>query len=188
MKEPRSLLLRQIVIANWLTDPDWLEADGSDARYVEPSWLPAGELSASVLRDLTSKTGELSVFQVDTSVDPRPTILRIGAAMYAKRPRVDDFEYCLFEEALLDRVRIEVDDEEIGATPDEEINRLHLNMVRLTVRKVSGLAEALKRYSRRDRILRDEVHRAIADGMRSGNLEPTMVHIELRKKIESASI
>jgi hypothetical protein len=95
-----------------------------------------GEIIADPMSDfLPTDKGTLSVYLVENN---KQYIDRVIAAMAATRQDVDKFEYAIVELQDLESRGFETEIQ-LGTTPDEEVNRWHLNIVKLSTQKILDL-------------------------------------------------
>ena len=175
------VFLRKIKMNRWLTDPAWLEGEG---YYSEPAWLPAGEIRADSLADLNSSAGTISVYSVHRADEAG--LLRVAAALIATTQNVQDFDYCLFDEAMLQRTGIRVEQTQ-GTTPHAAVNQLHFDLVEMTARKAVALAiELKKRDGDRHRFHAKKIAPALQYALDRGEYDESRVDSKLLAKLRTA--
>jgi hypothetical protein len=119
-------------------------------------------MPADPLGDLATKDNALSVWFVD---DGKSNLKRIAAALAARCDHVSNVDYALFDQAMLDRLDIQME-KSYGGTPDDYANRnWHYDLVKLSGRKLLELAGAVLANSERKRLPGKEVERLVADGV-----------------------
>lgn len=148
----------------------------------DPPWLGANDAVGDQVSDLKTSENRLSVFEVPPA-DPS-TPLRIAAALTAARERLDDVEYCLFDDATLSRIAVRTKAAP-GRTPDPLVNSWHKDLVELSGNLLTNLAMEL-RLIEKGRVLREDLQKellaAIREGTRfSGRGEPNIAKY-FRKK------
>jgi hypothetical protein len=108
--------------------------------YPEIPWLPPGDALGDALRDLRSKRGVLSVFEIEDDASAAH-IERIVVAIAAKgKEEPVDVAYRLFDPRAVLALGIIVDAKQRGETGDDEINEVHRNLVQLSAEKLGRLA------------------------------------------------
>ena len=70
------------------------------------------------------------------------TAERAAIAYAAGKTKIDDLEYAVFDAADLEPLGIEIQ-VSLGDTPDSAVNELHRELLNMTVRKSSGLAQVI---------------------------------------------
>ena len=153
------VLLRQLRIKNcWRTD--------------EPlPWLGTGEVPADPLANFKTGNNTLSVFVVEGD---RRRIERIAAAMAATATHLDDFEYVVFDQNVLQPVGIQIIKVE-GDTVDSIVNDWHMDLVELSAAKVAELARILVPNCEPDMVTAKRVVEVLADIIASGSVSRQVV-------------
>jgi hypothetical protein len=111
----------------------WLETS--------PAWLPAGEATADEVTNLKTSNNELSVYAVSRD---DTTAFRVATALAASRQKLQDFDYILFEDAVLIGLDIRVKSSS-GTTPDAEVNTWHSDLIQLSGTTLARLAAELRK-------------------------------------------
>ena len=148
-------------------------------RTPDLAWVPQGDLPADPLYDLRTEENQLSVFMIR---DDRSNLDQVVVAIAAKWERLDNFDYALFDQETVARLRIDLH-ETAGDTPDAAANRWHRDLVNLTGQKLVALAVAIWACGERQRKLQKEMKRLLAEAVSSGRIDPNALTPELRKKI-----
>ena len=150
--------------------PNYLRSISEKRWYTHPDviWLEQDELQADALADLNTTDGNLSVFQVSENI----TAERITIALAATRRSVGTAGYVLFEESVLDPLKLELK-KTPGKTPDEAVNGVHYNVTHIPAHKLLELAVAIL-PCQQNTLLKDEVRQKLALGIKEKRLDPTM--------------
>jgi hypothetical protein len=75
------------------------------AKWLDPDWLPPGELPGDALVDLRTQNNELSVWRIEP--DNRNLDDVIAALASNKTGHVDKFDYVLLDDAVVERLGID---------------------------------------------------------------------------------
>lgn len=137
------------------------------SRWAPPDWLDPnqGDLPADALADLHTYRNALSVWVADSPEDTD----RIIIALAATRDDVQHVDFAVFDDATLADAGIVIESRS-GETPDDEVNRLHCNIERLTVRQVAALAAAIARGDH-ERRMPGSIRDGLTDALQSGRLD-----------------
>ena len=157
------------VTIRMITQSRWLDT---------PPWLPAGGVPADSITDLKTSGNVLSLFVLPSDDDT--ALLRLAAAMVAKRDRLGHFEYFEFLESELLRLTLKVVQSR-GDTCDDVVNTWHVNLVELDGNRLLALTGFL-RSLKAGRLFKPEVAAEIAVGVKQGRFsrEPKCID-EMRK-------
>lgn len=104
-------------------------------------WLEAGLLPGDAVSQLRSADNKLSVFSVSTEEQINRVIAAL--AIGRKHNKVDRLDFALLDEESIHDLSIEVDDESIGITKDEEVNNWHSDLIHLDSEKIFAIANYL---------------------------------------------
>ena len=104
--------------------------------WFEEPWMSAEDVPATALGDVDDCN--ISVYEVvdDESAE------RAAIAYAAGKSKIDDIEYAVFDAAELEPLEIEIQATS-GTTPALAVNDLHRELLNMTVRKSSGLAQVI---------------------------------------------
>ena len=142
-------------------------------------WLPEGELQADALDDLKTTNNTLSVYWVD---DSQENLERVVIAFAANRDSFAQVDYALFDKQILSDLNIEFD-KSPGDTPDEEVNKWHLDLVELTASKRFELAMKIMVQAQKRRIPKKTIEKRIIKAVKSKQLSLDKMHQNLQTKI-----
>lgn len=126
-----------------------------------------GSIQADALKNFKTTANKLSIFRID---DVHRQLVRVLVAIAAGGDKVDHCDYVLFDIGIITELGIKLA-EIPGDTLDEEINQLHLDLVRLSGEQVLALAQRLQESGEIGRIGPKEMGKAIAEGVKQGNIE-----------------
>ena len=150
-----------------------------DRWFVHPEieWLGPGELQADALIDLRTQGNALSVFELDSTVNPE----RITIAVAAGRQKVDDTGYAIFDQDAVEALGIEIRRTQ-GGTADVTVNALHCDLCVRTATMLVALARAIAQGTITP-ILRKRVGELLKTGLESRQLDSGKVNPDLRKSL-----
>lgn len=144
-----------------------------------PDWLPPGELLADVLRGLRTYDGDLSTFVIDSNLNE---LNRVAAAFACTRHKPEYLDYVLLPKSEVENAFVLQTSP--GGTPDEEVNKLHLDIVHLTPRKLCDLARLIGQY--RDsmkRIPKDDIENEIRSNIELDYIDCSKIKTGIRKLV-----
>ena len=158
--------LRMIRQARWL-------------KYPDLQWMSQGDIQSDALRDLQTEDNKLSVYRIGSEEITE----RIVIALAANRNTFSNLDYAIFEEKDLESANIQIR-QQTGETPDEEINKLHYDLVNLTVERIVQLAEIVA-VAQQDRKLRKQIEAGINLAVHAGHLDKDRLGPQLLAKLEN---
>jgi hypothetical protein len=144
------------------------------------SWLPPSALQADVLKDLSTTGNKLSVFVIE---EESVAIERIAVAMATTKQYFKEFDYALFDYGVLDDLAIK-HEKTYGATPDSVVNAWHLDLVELTVDKITAVARTIRQNGTLNRIREKTIASLTVAAVRANRLEMGAMPPEMRERIE----
>jgi hypothetical protein len=160
-----SLVLRKIRKSKWY-------------RHDGVNWLPDNSLQADTLVDLKTQNNALSIYLVQ---DDESDLERLIAALAATGDNLANFDYALFDEAILREANLKIRSQP-GGTPDQIVNAIqHRDLIELTTDGVLLLARAI-RDGRRERKMDAEVSALITKSIKDGHFALETLKPELRKR------
>jgi hypothetical protein len=151
--------------------------------YPEISWLSPGDALGDALRDLKSRRGVLSVFEVDDNASAAH-IERIVVAIAAKaKEEPVDVAYRLFDPREVAALGILVDPRVRGTTGDDEVTECHRNLEQLSAEKLGRLAGAMAK-GRRGEVLSKKFAMILRKEVASERLKLSGIHGKLRDSLQ----
>lgn len=157
--------LRMTRQARWLTYPD-LE------------WMSPSEIQSDALGDLQTKDNKLSVYRIENEEEAE----RVVIALAANRDNLANLDYAVFEDTILESTDIAIR-QQTGETPDEEVNRLHYDLIGLTVGRLAQLAEVLSK-GQHDRVPRKQIAAGLRRSVVAGMLDRSRLSPQLLERIK----
>lgn len=100
-----------------------------------------GGLQADALNNFITKSNSLSVFVINKE-DLVSDVLNVLVAITATRDVIKEVDYALFEPSILNDLSIKTS-HDLGTTPDNEINKKHLNLINLNANQIVELAMSI---------------------------------------------
>lgn len=158
-----AIMLRKIEWRRWYKDKEMF------------SWLGEGEIPADPLTDLKTTQNNLSVFYIK---EDHSNLNDIIAAMAATRDYAANFDYLLFDEQICSELSIEIKDTK-GATPNEEVNKWHRDLMELSADKLLNLSKLFYEKGKTKRMQEKEVTTKIASASLVGKIP--IVFLEQKK-------
>ena len=143
----------------------------------KPDWVKEDEIPADPVFGLQTQNNTMSVWVVDNDSAHIERIIGALAATKTKQS-LQNFEYVLLDSKIVADIGIKTLRTE-GKSPDKELNKLHLDLVEISARKLLKLTETtLKKIWQKDinlvdRKLRKTVARYIFDSVHKGHINPT---------------
>lgn len=162
------LLLRKIRKARWYQN------EGAH-------WLPAGEVQADALGDLTTKNNELSVWYVN---DNRSNLEQVVTALATAVDHISNLDYALFDHQLVHDINIRVS-ETRGSTPDETANTTwHRNLIELSANKLSNLASGILARAEKKRVEERRIVELTKQAVTSGRIQRSNLKDGIQARID----
>ncbi len=144
-----------------------------------PGWVSDGELLGDALRGLNTSDGDLSTFVVDSNLKE---LRRVAAAFACTRHKPDYVDYVLLP---MNAVEAEFTlSKSAGGTPDDKVNKLHRDIVKLTPSRLAELAYLIGQY-RCDikRIPKQEIESEIRSGIDSKFIDCSKIKTGIKKHV-----
>ncbi len=166
-----SSVLRTIRYSKWWKNPD-------------VSWLPPGELQADALRDIRTIRSALSVYLLGSEISRA----RIIGALAAKKDRLSQVDYVLLELNFLESTGLILrNTPEHGKTFDNDVNKVHYDIVNLSPLKLYELAQYISKRVTDKRCLcnKAEVAEFINHSIDSGYIDKNMLKDRLVRKLQN---
>ena len=166
-----SSVLRIITYSKWWKNPN-------------VSWLPSGDLQADALRDIQTKESALSVYSMSDGI----AFGRIIGALAAKRDSLSQIDYVLLElDFLKSQGFILHNTPEHGKTFDNDVNKVHYDIVNLSPLKLYELAQYISRrvVAQRHLCSKDEVAEFIIASLSLRHIDENMLKNKLVKKLQN---
>lgn len=142
------------------------------------------EVQADALLDLRTSANELSVWRVGDEAD---CLSRATVALALQRQSLQEYDFGLFTEDAVRALDIELCNTE-GNTADPEFNNRHVDLVKLTARKVADLAALIRREQNIKRhtfaTIKADTKKLIEDG----HINIDRLNPEIRKSLQKYNL
>jgi len=131
-------------------------------------------VQADAMKNFRTSENTLSVFIADDA----NIIPRILAAIAANCTSIDKVDYAIFDTNILDQHGIKYK-KCLGDTPDEDVNKLHVDLEYLTASQVCSLAQDIQDKGSLDRFSKKCIKDAIINGIDNEYLNRELVKVKL---------
>lgn len=139
-------------------------------------WLPAGEYPAAPFSDFRVSECEDSVWHVDENGS---NLLRLVAALAARRQNREKFDYVVVETSLVRGLGISIK-ETTGNSADPDANaKWHRDLVELTGSRLLAWIQAIHDHGEFCRVSEKRVVELLVSGMGSGQLDKSRIDPKL---------
>lgn len=134
-------------------------------RYLDAEMgAEVGGVQADALKNFKTSSNTLSVFNIEAiSLD------RVLAAYAGGRDHVEHVDFAIFSSDILAENSINTSNN-VGKTPDSEVNKAHIDLVKLNANQVLKLATAIQERAELRRKKKDEIGRLIAHAIQEGHI------------------
>jgi hypothetical protein len=109
----------------------------------------------------------LSVWKIDQD---RSNLERVVSAVAAKRDKVDNLDYILFDSSLIDVLGIPANEVK-GGTDDEVANDWHRDLINLSGLKIVGLVKLMLEKGDNFRISKKKIKALVLDGIQKKEIQ-----------------
>ena len=137
-------------------------------------WLEEGDIPADPLDNLSTLQNKLSVFEVN---DDLSRIERVAAAMATRKELIQEFDYIVFDQELLEEIGIAINLVG-GDTPDNKANSWHRDLIQLSATKLVELAKRLVPTTEPDQILPKRIREVLINIVASGEIDWNQVNLK----------
>jgi hypothetical protein len=135
-----------------------------------------GELRPKVLQDFKTNNETLSFYMIDVDdKDFEGKLKRIAAALCSIRENVPVFDYVFVPESEFQELGLKIK-EDIGTTPDKEVNEWHRNVIVESAYQLVSVARLVARSDPKQ-MGRDNAIRAVKEGLSNGSLDVSKVNL-----------
>lgn len=159
-----SFILRKIRKAKWYKNSN-------------VGWLKEGELQADALVDLKTDSNRLSVYYVEAD---ESNLERIITALAATSDSPSNLDYALIDTLILDQLGIQTLAIP-GVTPDEKVNKWHIDLTELTAAALYNLAQQIHTNAKMNirRKAEKDIKELLKDGILKDQLDKTKMKREM---------
>ena len=141
-----------------------------------------GGLQADALKNFKTSENTLSVFKVDEN-NRQESVIRILVALACGRQSLDKVDYALFDSDIIKKLDIQFDEIE-GTTPDQTVNKLHIDLKKLSGNIICELAKSIQNSGEIDRLYPKDIEKAINKGIEKKQLQIEKINSQLLGKIK----
>ncbi len=141
-----------------------------------------GGLQADALKNFKTSENKMSVFKVDED-NKQESVIRILVALACGRQSLDKVDYALFDSNIIKKLDIQVDEIE-GTTPDQTVNKLHIDLKKLSGDIICELAKSIQNSGELKRLYSKDIEKAINEGIEKKQLQVEKINSQLLSKIK----
>lgn len=144
-----------------------------------------GGLQADALKNFRTSGNKISVYKVDED-NIQDSAIRILVAISCGRDSIDKVDYALFDSDIIKKLDIQFD-EIVGTTPDQAVNKLHIDLENLSGETICELAKSIQNTGILDRCMGKEIEKAIKVGIEKKQLQVEKINSILYGKIKEST-
>lgn len=144
------------------------------------SWLEIDDIAADPITDLNTCDNALSIYIIQ---DKLSELDRCLSALAVQRNRLNPLDYILFDADIIYQLHLEINYKS-GTLCDQEINKLHRNIIELSANKLTNLAKLIMENCDRKRILDEELAKIIAISINNNWMKKNSICESILKKIK----
>ena len=151
------------------------------SRWSKKPWLEEGKAQANALVDLQPKENKLSFWHIE---EGESNFNQVVAAIAATRDSPSNFDYAIFDQALLMTVGVGVK-KTVGHTFHKQVDASwHCDIVELSAENVAEIANIIMQHGTKNRIWEREVTALVEQELNSGviDVNPLMERLEAKGK------
>lgn len=149
------------------------------ARWYKVAWLEEGKAQANALWDLRPKENKLSFWHVE---DDKSNLYQVAAAIAAGRDVPDKFDYALFDQSLLEKTGVRIEQTAGDSFHKEADQYWHRDTAKLSAEKVAVIANIIMEHGIRGRIQASEITRLVRQVVASGVIDVNPLKDRLKQK------
>ncbi len=145
-----------------------------------PSWLAEDDLQADILTDLRTSGNTLSFYIIE---DDETNLQRVIVAFAAARQALSNLDYILLDQTMLDDMGFKFASTK-GITPDDTVNSWHQDMIELSLKKLTILANAIRfKPIQSKRESHKRLKNWMVEGISAGHLNQSQMHTKLLEEL-----
>lgn len=146
-------------------------------------WLAENDIQADALGDLGTKDNRCSFWHI---LEDKSNLALVVCAVAAGGDSVSNFDFAIFEEALLAEHQIKVEHTP-GVSYDHNANETwHRDLSELSISKIMALVTIISSKAERSRFQQREVLRLLVEGVRNGRIDSTRLKPAVAEKVAAA--
>lgn len=104
----------------------------------ENDWVPEGDIRADAFKNFSTENDCFSVYEIPP--DDENELNRVLIALAATRDRPDKIDYAIIDKGIFEDLDIELI-KNAGDTPDDHVNSIHFDAVKVTGTKLLNLTK-----------------------------------------------
>ncbi len=151
----------------------------SRPKWYKLVWLEGGKAQANALADLRTKKNKLSFWHVN---DDKSNLYQIAAAIAAGRDAPDKFDYALFDQNLLKKISVGIDQTAGDSFHKEADKHWHYDTTDISADNVAEIANIIMEHGIKDRIHKREILRLVKQEVNSGVIDVNPLKDRLKHK------
>jgi len=151
----------------------------SKTKWYKQAWLEEGKAQANALWDLRPKDNKLSFWHVE---DDKSNLYQVAVAIAAGRDVPDKFDYALFDQSLLEKTSVRIEQTAGDSFHKEADEHWHRDTTKLSAENVAEIANIIMEYGIRDRIQASEITSLVKQAVTSGVIDANPLKDRLKRK------
>jgi len=148
-------------------------------RWYKLAWLEEGKAQANALWDLRTKEIKLSFWHVN---DDKSNLYQVAAAIAAGRDNPDKFDYALFDQGLLEKTGVRIEQTPGDSFHKEANEHWHRDTAELSAQNVAEVANIIMEHGTKDRIWEKEIVRLVKQEVSLGVIDVIPLKNSLKQK------
>lgn len=141
-----------------------------------------GGLQADALKNFRTSENKISVYKVDED-NIQNSAIRILVALACGRTSLAKVDYALFDSDIIKKLDIKFDEIE-GTTPDQTVNKLHIDLKKLSGNIICELAKSIQNSGEINRLFPKDIEKAINKGIEKKQFQVENINPQLLSKIK----
>ena len=148
-------------------------------RWYKAAWLKEGKAQANALGDLQTKENKLSFWHVH---DNKSNLHQVVGAIAAGRDVPEKFDYAIFNQNLLKKSDIEIEQTAGDSFHKEADEHWHRDTANLSAENVAEIANIIMKHGMKDRIWPSDVVRLVTKEVKSGAIDVNPLKERLKQR------
>ena len=148
-------------------------------RWDKEAWLKEGKAKANALGDLQPKENKLSFWHVH---DNKSNLYEVVAAIAAGRDVPEKFDYAIFDQNLLKKSNIGIEQTAGDSFHKEADEHWHRDTANLSAENVAEIANIIMKHGMKDRIWPSDVVRLVKKEVKSGAIDVNPLKERLKQR------
>ena len=148
-------------------------------RWDKKAWLKEGKAQANALGDLQTRGNRLSFWHVD---DNKSNLCQVVSAIAAGRDVPEKFDYAIFNQNLLKKSDIEIEQTAGDSFHKEADEHWHRDTANLSAENVAEIANIIMKHGMKDRIAASDVVKLVKKEGKSGAIDVNAAKERLKER------